>query len=135
VTDIDAMHAHLDSHPDDHGARLVLADRLDEEGSPLADGYRALGALERSPHCDDDGNDFAYHDGGGTIRGFAVDARYSLPKDWFVLACGGHSLSSWTRSYRETRRGIDDHVALAFSRLPESRRRELLNRLYNPSEV
>lgn len=45
----DAIHLHLDAHPDDHTARLALADWLDEAGDPRGSGYRALGLLGKYP--------------------------------------------------------------------------------------
>jgi uncharacterized protein (TIGR02996 family) len=38
VTDEQSFHDHLDQHPDDHHARMVFADYLQEQGDPRAEG-------------------------------------------------------------------------------------------------
>jgi uncharacterized protein (TIGR02996 family) len=148
MTDIDAMHAHLDSHPDDHGARLVLADRLEDAGSPLAEGMRALALMERWPvrdqldshrghwvygrwfyHCDD-------HD---AIRAnfpeTCLDCN-ELPSEWVFRANKVRAPDSQNRvwcGYVQTRREAEEQAAEGFARLPESQRRELLAKLYTPA--
>lgn len=50
LSTVEALHAHLDLFPDDHDARGILADALDEAGEhELADGYRVLRRLRKTP--------------------------------------------------------------------------------------
>ena len=51
-SDLAAFHAYLDDHPEDHQAREIFADWLEEQGgelSRLGPGYRALGRLGMTP--------------------------------------------------------------------------------------
>lgn len=126
MTTEDDFHALLDANPDDHHTRLVFADFLQERGDPRAEGYRALGELQRMPI--QVGNDPCpwFH-----RSPFYCEESYKLPSDWFDLI----SLVGKWRNFAPdhahrtdaTRRELEDAAALAFARLPESRRRELLS--------
>lgn len=147
ANDIEAIHRHLDLHPDDHGARLVLADRLDDAGSPLAEGTRALGLLQKRPVIDEQAHHrghwvygcwFYHADDHDSIRAnfpqTCLDCN-ELPSEWVFQANKVRDSGSHNRvwcGYVETRRAAEEQAALAFARLPESRRRELLAKLYNP---
>lgn len=120
MSDEDAFQAHLDQHPDDHTARLVFADWLQERDDPRAEGYRALGVLRKLPDR-----------GAGRPLAkwwwFWTNARrrcHELPDDWWrqwrLLVNGNMNDKTHTRRY------IDNAAALAFSKLPAERRAELL---------
>lgn len=142
---MEAIHRHIDANPEDFDARKILGDKLDDIGSNLADGYRAIGGLRLFGASNDD-----YAPGkhwwtlwsvsaGGYVN--YVHQNYdrerhnrAIPSDWFdELRGGGYFIGTarilsggygW-RDYR-SRRALEDALALAFSKLPEGRRRELL---------
>lgn len=103
----------------DRTARLVLADWLQDRDDPRAEGYRALG-LGGYATIETWFNGFYY-----STPGDSTD----LPEDWFdllegeVRRSGGHYVK-W-RDYPDWR-SADEAAVLAFSKLPEARRRELL---------
>jgi len=132
---VDALHRHLNAHPGDHQARLILADALEDvpELEHLAEGYRALAALDRLP----------FPNGGGHLleRSWATwstpeqDNRgkdlSALPADWCGLIRDAGAVCEGSRKGHfmivfHTRRESEDAAALAFSRLPAARRAELL---------
>lgn len=121
MTTEDDFQAALDLHPEDWQTRLVFADWLEERGDVRAEGYRALGVLRRKP---DSEGEFAY-------RWFTKDEwpkkglgeralQFTLPVDWWELC------ETRFKGVRGKRRQAEDAAALAFSRLPASRRAELL---------
>ena len=121
-----AFQAHLDLHPDDHTCRLVFADWLEERGDPRAPGYRALGINKRY---------LTWRDDPCWIDGKCGDTPMALPSDWFCkLRAKDRTRGSpyWpAKRLNLKRREVEDATALAFFRLPASRRAELLN----PAEV
>ena len=142
MTTEDDFQSQLDAHPDDHQTRRVFADWLQDRSDPRAEGYRALGVLDKRPRPDS-------QDQGATRRFFTWFKREkqpakkyhpnSLPGDWFLLLKGGkqysdagtavtskdrYILGDWT-DYR-TQRAAEDAAALAFAELPAERQTELL---------
>ncbi len=117
----DAFHAHLDQFPDDHTARQVFADWLDEHNDPRGPGYRALGKLGKTPE-----NHKGSHRWWGAREDTHQNQSYFLPRDWAIATAmrrpelsGGHPYTS--------RREAEDHAAHAFSALPEGYQQGLLN--------
>jgi len=147
VDDIEALQAHLDRVPDDHTVRLVLADRLEEAGSPLAEGYRALALLERVPRARSrfdepqllrwqyvsDSNIYARYDAVRDLFNQPLHT-FALADDWVRLMKSSRRMpgTNFEAGWREwpTRKAAECAAAMAFARLPESRRRELLAKLY-----
>jgi uncharacterized protein (TIGR02996 family) len=133
MTTEDDFHAILDANPDDHHTRLVFADWLQDRGDARAEGYRALGVLEKYPSVTGRFSTF-----GGSDHPYRFDVdwmlfnkMYLLPYDWFRLM-PYDPLEDWKHGnlvvWRRlaTRRKLEDAATLAFAKLPESRRRELL---------
>lgn len=141
--DVEALHHHIDANPSDHHARLVLADKLDDIGSPLGEGYRVLGNLKfRFESGDEDGSFWwtCWSRDAATFAANITDTTFGrtrdyVPMDWFKKLRGGgcfmgvrsvpHNRQSW-RDY-PSRRALEDALALAFSKLPDNRRREISN--------
>ena len=150
----DEFQAHLDQHPDDHTARQVFADWLDEQRDPRAAGYRALGLLGKRPfqieqlrfHPDDPTGvrservpGFAYHNGRGTATidhvHRQVGPEHALPQDWLDRISGadnrywgGRERGDDGTYYLTTRREAEDEAATAFAELSPERQAELLER-------
>jgi uncharacterized protein (TIGR02996 family) len=126
LTTEDDFHRMLDANPDDHGTRLVFGDWLQDRDDPRAEGYRALGALERVA--------FANGRGWWWYRSRSMTFTNALPRDWYDLlppipGCNAQKL--WPPEdyiLPDTRRYVEDAAALAFARLPPERRAELLAR-------
>ena len=132
VDNIELLHQHLDEHPNDHTARMALADCLRETGSALADGYAALAFMGRDVtlrrrwasswwRCE--GVPPASSPNGRSLPEGCVGTEDQLPEDWWTML-------NWT--FRQafnhnTRRQAEDAAALAFTRLPLERQRELLS--------
>ncbi len=131
MTTEDDFHAALDRDPDDHLARLVFADWLQDQGDPRADGYRALGRRRRYPQAYDaegnigTGDNIASWSWWDDIGG--VDREHSdLFRDWFnLLKPNTADISPYMRKYA-TRREAEDAAALVFLMLPAKRRAQLL---------
>jgi uncharacterized protein (TIGR02996 family) len=113
---VEALHRHLDAHPEDSHCRLVLADALEEIGSPLAEGYRALGergivpsfvqekwwfTSDRRPDC-------------WGLTGFSE--RELVPEFWLRGCCVNSYLDHFIAP---TRRGAEDRLAEEFARLSD----------------
>jgi uncharacterized protein (TIGR02996 family) len=139
MTTEDDFHAALDTNPDDWQTRLVFADWLQERGDPRADGYRALGLLRLRPyvareHYPDYDGDGQFGWCIGTNEDYADREEFRgrlLPKDWFRLVSSRNrntreacSTRYWV--YFRSRRVCEDLAALAFAKLPEDSRAELL---------
>lgn len=129
MTTIDALHRHLDSHPSDHLARLVLADAVEEAGGCGA-GWRAMVAIGFRLDKDADGDEFCFHNGGGESDGGPAPTESSLPLDWYESVRASLSrqwavASTWWL-YGRDRRDLEEAVVAAFSRLPPERQQQLL---------
>ncbi len=135
----DDFHRMLDANPEDHHTRLVFADWLQERNDPRAEGYRALGTLQKQPaDLRQDGYDdqWSYHNGEGTSRGGLVTQRHALPQTWISQIVGGEwgkSQPFWAHVGRysggpdpKTRREAEDHAALAFGQLPPEEKERIL---------
>ena len=119
----EAFQRALDEHPEDWQTRLVFADWLEERGDPRAEGYRALARRRRYPMRN------------GAAWWWA--SRQALchnviPDDWFDLLPPGlrgemfWPLLTGAPDRVKSRRECEDALALAFARLPDERRAELL---------
>lgn len=133
MTDEDAFHVHLDAHSDDHTARMVFADYLDEQGDPRGPGYRALGMLGVRPWDQNLGGNYsdapAYtsQNNRQVANGDPQYVPHALPEDWFKQITGmsyGYG-PAWT--VHASRKDAEDTAAHAFSQLPPERQVELLN--------
>jgi uncharacterized protein (TIGR02996 family) len=141
MTTEDDFHAALLAQPGDWQTRLVLADFLQERGDPRADGYRALGRLQKRPRPDSQETRATRR----FITWFNLSRqeaeRYhvnSLPDDWFSALEGGEQLSDEGAVFEAgglyygdwldypSCREAEDAAALAFARLPPARRAELM---------
>lgn len=129
TTDVEALHAALDADPLSADLRCFLADALGEAGSPLADGYLALGRLRRSSvrrllYA----RDPKWFNADRPLRMMdTADDADELPGDWFLLLVGGNRIGEVGRTLGyHSRRAADDAAAEAFARLPPERQRELL---------
>jgi uncharacterized protein (TIGR02996 family) len=114
VNDEAAFQAFLDEQPDNHFAREVFADWLEEQGDPRGPGYRALGRGEFECVREKDGWFYWCH--------LHPDNRGYLPTTWWHYVCGGPEMPKDFPS----RRAIENAAALAFSRLPPDRQAALL---------
>lgn len=112
----------LDACPDDWQTRLVFADWLQERGDVRAEGYRALGVGRFRPDPDSNKTTFNYHN--PCTADATTPPSCILPEDWWRAIIGDEDFLYWTDD--ATRREAEDAAALAFARLPEHRRRELL---------
>lgn len=139
----EAILAAVAANPDWSDGLLVAADALDEAGDPRADGYRALGRLRARPwppvvswwNWTRSGSKWRDTDD----PAFDWYCRGELPSDWFdLLECGvpqvadsdGGSLETYARFYNGAgHAGLAtafSDAAAAFGRLPEDRRRVIL---------
>ncbi len=135
LEDEDSFHAHLDAHPDDHTARMIFADYLDEQNDPRAAGYRALGVNGRRPDFVRDHTRSSFFTSPRAIQYYGSGDFHHpdsvLPIDWYETipvhteAQGGGEPSHW--KYHPNRRAVEDAAAHAFSQLPPERQHELLN--------
>ncbi len=137
---IEALHRHLDDHPDDSTCRMVLADAYDEIGSPLAAGYRALGRLGAYPTNE-------WRDWAGALEhppdivhkpdrwAFWItnwNTTSEVDDDWWFLWRAGIIEFRETNSnnalpyYMPSRRQAEDLLAKVFPQLPEWQQGRLL---------
>lgn len=150
MTTEDDFQAALDANPKSWQTRLVFADWLQERGDERAEGYRALGALRKRPHCvrskrhrgtSVDGCWFFHNDDPDAVdKGRSLQALHGdvakgwngLPPDWMrageVLLADRtpHAANHQWMGHRKARREVEDFAALAFATLPAARRAELL---------
>ncbi len=138
--DEEAFHAHLDAHPDDHTARMILADHLDEMGDPRGPGYRALGMLGRQPKHVPENTNRPFDRPEHYEWGWLTDPTFhsernkypsAVTREWND-AIGEHpdNMRIWGPTGTPTfasRRTAEDAAAHAFSQLPPERQHELLN--------
>jgi uncharacterized protein (TIGR02996 family) len=134
MTTEDDFQAALDRQPDDWQTRLVFADWLQEHNDPRADGYRALGILNRYVTVYAESyQDYPWFCYSHLPR---IDGP-SLPDDWFDLLTGGiQTVAGVPTSPKDlfssewldwpSRREAEDAAAEAFTKLPAARRAELL---------
>ena len=127
-SDADALHAHLDAHPDDCDARLVLADALRERGDPdAADCFAWLARSGRmadyAPLFEDTGAPFRWSDAGVILR--ARMPPDALPECLFKRLVRTHNLA-YCCAYYPTRRLAEEAAVIAWKQLPELERERLL---------
>lgn len=122
MTTEDDFQAALDARPNDWQTRLVFADWLDERDDPRAEGYRALGALQKRPHywCSpSDGfrkSEWCWYS--WQREGGAPNNRATLSAEWVHWrVLDGLAVSD--RPYY-SRRAAEDAAALAFGRLSKA---------------
>lgn len=129
--------AHLDAHPDDHGARRLLGEWLTACGDARGEGYQGLAACRRYPHVSR-----ATPASPLRMAWWTAAPRHPnycvLPRRWFDLTrfdlthCPYASCffapdaSIAPRDWVYPRQAAEDAAALAFLLLPESRRAQLL---------
>jgi len=122
----------LDACPTDWDTRKIFADFLQDRDDPRAEGIRALACYLTHPLLGDATwfNEGAYSgqtESHGSHQGW-------LPEDWFDLIeeYRSRDLQWWKdfspehKSGRSSRARAEDAAALAFAKLPEERRQELL---------
>jgi uncharacterized protein (TIGR02996 family) len=141
MTSEEDFQRHLDQNPDDHNTRLVFADWLEERGDPRANGYRALGKLQKQPYryrynfIDDPESTNIDHT--WFELGLEPDSsHFEIPKDWLNLVQGHdqhyiHHLSGSNSIeskifVNRPRQHAEDAAAHAFNQLPLERQAELL---------
>lgn len=112
MTTEDDFQRALDANPEDWQTRLVFADWLQERDDPRAEGYRAMGRNRLAPMLYHYGKFWHWME---TITGRSSGA---LLKSWWY--------SELAFTHAKLRRDLEDAAAFAFSRLPEARRREIL---------
>ena len=146
MTTEEAFQAALDAEPDNHTLREIFADWLEEQGDERADGYRALG-VNGLTACDR----YSHLENGKWVvdKWIPKSPAYlwksksrvfsrpwnDLPSDWFDLIDSGNRVVNAQIEHRiwpGGRRDGENAAALAFAKLPESRRAELLRQ---PSAV
>lgn len=125
----------LDSDIEDHHTRLVFADWLEEHNDPRAEGYRALGVMQRVPvrllRLGNAEFYWSYHNGMGSgysngrnIMGYhnPFPRQYALPQPWLdKLINNNQSAGYWAHecgTYWGSRREAEDAAARAFALLP-----------------
>lgn len=117
----------LDARPDDHTARLVFADWLQERGDPRAEGYRALGVMQRFPErVNRQRRGWVWRLGAYCEWSSAMGEQrpqHTVPRDW-VKALIGESGSDRACARRSA---LENEFAVAFLQLPPERRAELLS--------
>lgn len=154
MTTEEDFQAALDANSQDWHTRRVFADWLDDRGDPRASGYRAMAQQMACPAGSrGEGSGLgSWHGERGRTPKTAFEANSVLPDDWFVALWGegagepyrmGNSDTpyefpgehkdrrelgfAWPIDGDVSRRDADDAAALAFLKLPEARRAELLN--------
>jgi uncharacterized protein (TIGR02996 family) len=109
----------------DWHTRLVFADWLTERDDPRAEGYRAMGHLQRAPEYFKSASAWVWlnthwavsYDNNDGIR------AATLPDDWYdLLPMNQHQCAEERKDLRDA---LDD-AARAFTQLPPARRAELL---------
>lgn len=131
VTTEDDFNAALDADPTGWQTRLVFADWLQERNDLRADGYRALGRLQKRPAMD---RHARWHGSGAWDAGYP-DGAHELPLDWLERLPGDPGPAYWPRGDRaeRSRREVEDAAAVAFAKLSSERRAELLSAI--PTET
>lgn len=128
VTEEDFQSA-LDLNWGDWQTRLVFADWLEERGDVRADGYRALGVLNLRPYKPSSVKQCPYWVR-KSIREGSNAWVWELCRDWFdaldVNGKGKRAAPDWSLNRTATRRQLEDAAALAFGKLTDARRLELL---------
>jgi uncharacterized protein (TIGR02996 family) len=131
VTEENAFQNALDADPADATTRLVFGDWLEEHGDPRSEGYRALGLLRLRPYPFGDTGRWTWLNSkvitfyGNATRRKIREACSVLPDDWFSLVEEHRHGCGCAAERRNAAQSFDD-AAIAFAKLPESRRRELL---------
>lgn len=150
-----ALQARLDESPDDGLVRRVLADRLEELGSELAEGYRVLGEHGLSPGA------MGQRDRGPGDHDSFWGTREALKHSLVLVQNWGKTLwgktllpAAWSQrvervkgtngyvssfrpdrvnfvwwSYWDTRRAADDAAARAWARMTQAEREQCLEEL------
>ncbi len=110
----EGFQAHLDANPEDHFAREVFADWLEDRDDPRAEGYRALGVLGRFPFVESKAS-YLWHN----EKRYGTNDPDDLKTVWFL------AITHFTRKTYMTdwwvrfpsRRKAEDAAAIAFSQL------------------
>lgn len=115
---------HLDDHPDDHRARRLLGEWLTWHGDRRGEGYAAMGACRKEPHCGIRKRLVWFNERfyATFAQGVVKSLCHCLPGDWYDAM--RLPVVNW-HDY-DTRRAAENAAALAFARLPAERRAQLL---------
>jgi uncharacterized protein (TIGR02996 family) len=126
MSDEEAFQAELDKHPESSDVRMIFADWLDERDDPRGYGYRIMGKLGIYPKHIEKGARGAgakwwvFHNSGYVCKG-QEHMTLPSPLDYALLTrCGG------TGYCNDSRRLLEDSVALAFATFTTKRVAELL---------
>ncbi len=133
MTTEEDFHNHLDAHPDDHTARMIFADYLQEHDDPRAAGYRALGVQKRHPihtvwTSNNRGWSYTQGDSNKSVHDYRGETRPNILHNDWSIALGSNHVSA-------SRRELEDGAAVAFSKLPPERQHELLNPPASPEQM
>lgn len=138
MTDEAAFHVALDADPTDWQTRLVFADWLQDRDDPRAEGYRAIGLLKlqalRTHRQEWDGHNWFMAEPTWGWMGADTGRCHNatLRRAWWNLLkkvtrkSPIRFIGEYKSNEYASRREAEDDAALAFSRLPESRRASLL---------
>jgi uncharacterized protein (TIGR02996 family) len=151
MTTEDDFQKAIDESPEDWQTRLVFADWLQDRGDPRAAGYRAIAILQRRPL---QGHKSQKEGSGKTAQVKSVDTWWwhcpssdanlngynHIPRDWFDLLPEGVGSKSFWPVHTDvkglmSRRGCEDALAMAFSKLPAARQAELLTPPEQPAKT
>jgi uncharacterized protein (TIGR02996 family) len=127
VNDEAAFQAFLDEQPDNHFAREVFADWLEDRGDPRAAGYRAMGVNQCAPDMNYKYR-FVFRTWSEPWPGRRYDSSV-MPYDWYKLADPEADREDGREGgpfFLTTRGEAENCLALAFSRLPPDRQAALL---------
>jgi uncharacterized protein (TIGR02996 family) len=142
MTTEDDFQTAIDAQPKDWQTRLVFADWLEDRGDPRAAGYRAIAIQQRRPlQGQKMQKDKGYDE--KTQKRKSLDTWWwhcpandlqthnNIPRDWFDLLPAGEGSKFFWPVHSDakglmSRRGCEDALALAFSKLPPERQAELL---------
>lgn len=128
------FHRVLDENPDDHHTRMVFADWLQERNDPRAEGYRALGQLQRRPYPSRYYPHNTWLWGHDRNRSNTYDyPNGRLPTSWLKSIKNNHpdfgnSPDNIHWKYATSRRKADDAAASGFTRLPSRIKNLILRR-------
>lgn len=132
MTTEDDFQSQLDADPANHWLRFVFAEWLSDHDDERAEGYAAL-SVRRLYAAD---AEYPTVNGGPRWlsksqtcwfrQESAAEDRWCLPPDWFDALAFRSVSGPWSNFYPDARTA-EDAAALAFRKLPEARRLELLS--------
>ncbi len=123
------LNRELDKDVRNQTLRMALADRMEEIGHSLANGYRALAVLGKNPDWwSRDKTPYVWW-GGDNKYVEGVFGPVTLPRDWWILLPIGAQIGgpNWEWQHNLTRQQAEDAAAEAFLKLPVERQQEILS--------